>query len=90
MASLAKNRVKTTLITFDNLWPTGKVTDISPSSIGNVVVFGDVVWLLVHRLILGEGLVTLASLTGSDLQPMALRLQREYEWFDPTVASQGD
>ena len=61
IASLAKNQVKTTLITFDNLWPTGKVTDISPSSIGRLVVFGDVVWLLVHSLILGEGLVALAS-----------------------------
>ena len=74
IASLAKNRVKTTLITFDNLWPTGKVTDISPSSIGRLVVFGDLVWLLVNSLILGEGLVALASWAGSDLQPMALRL----------------
>ena len=74
MASLAKNRVKTTLITFDNLWPTGNVTDISPSSIGRLVVFGDVVWLLVHSLILGEGLVALGSWAGSDLQPIALRL----------------
>ena len=40
-------------ITSDNLWPTGNVTDISPSSIGRLVVFGDLVWLLVHSLILG-------------------------------------
>ena len=61
-------------ITSDNLWPTGNVTDISPSSIGRLVVFGDVVWLLVHSLILGEGLVALASWAGSDLQPITLRL----------------
>ena len=61
-------------ITSDNLWSTGKVTDINRSSIGRLVVFGDVVWLLVHSLILGEGLVALASWAGSDLQPIALRL----------------
>ena len=61
-------------ITSEDLWPTGNVTDISPSSIGRLVVFGDLVWLLVHSLILGEGLVALASWAGSDLQPMALRL----------------
>ena len=37
-------------------------------------MFGDVVWLLVHGLILGEELVALASWAGSDLQPIALRL----------------
>ena len=37
-------------------------------------MFGDLVWLLVHSLILGEGLVALASWAGSDLQPMAFRL----------------
>ena len=61
-------------ITSEDLWPTGKVTDISPSSIGRLVVFGDLVWLLVHSLILGEGLVALASWVGSDMQPMAFRL----------------
>ena len=61
-------------ITSDNLWPTGNVTDISPSSSGRLVVFDDEVWLLVHSLILGEGLVALASWPGSDLPPMALRL----------------
>ena len=61
-------------LTSDNPWPTGNVTDIRPSSIGRLVVFGDEVWLLVHSLILGEGLVALASWAGSDLQPMASRL----------------
>ena len=61
-------------ITSDNLWPTGNVTDVSRSSIGRLVVFGGVVSLLVHSLILGEGLAALSSLTGSDMQPIALRL----------------
>ena len=67
-------RSKPPQIISDNLWPTGNVTDISPSSIGRLVVFGDVVWLLVHSLILGEGLVALASWAGSDMQPITLRL----------------
>ena len=37
-------------------------------------MFGGVVLLLVHSLILGEGLAALSSLTGSDMQPIALRL----------------
>ena len=74
IASLAKNRVKTAPITSDNLWPTGNVTDVSRSSIGRLVVFGGVVSLLVHSLILGEGLAALSSLAGSYMQPIALRL----------------